>query len=258
LERLPGVSIIPGTDVSDLTRRFQVWQAMTHLTEIDNPMDSPMLDSVVDALGPMPGMRAIDIPCGRGELLIRLAGRGVEGEGVDISPWVIRDAHERATSRGRRIALHLGDAKAFPRTQEHQLACSLGGSWIWNGTAGTLRALSELVLPGGRVALGDVVLRDGADPAELEGVGAPLTRTHLGTQARAVGLEPIEWFVADTGAWEEYVWGWSDGIDAFTRDPTLRSEYRAFAATGTEELAKARKHFEWVVLVAEARRLPTR
>ncbi len=252
LDRLPGVVVPADVDVPELAGRFEVWQALTHGFDIDNPMDSVTLDKVITALAPETGMQAIDIPCGRGELLLRLSAVGVTGTGVDISPWVIRDAARRAQRRGQTLHLHLGDGKAFPASASWDIACSLGGSWIWNGTGGTLRALAALTRPGGRVALGDIVLKEGADPTQLDGVGTPLTRLQLAEQAALVGLTPLSWFIDNAAAWERYVEAWPSHIETFTRDPSKRAEYGTFAARGREEFARERESFEWVVMVAES------
>lgn len=252
LELVPGVILSAGVDVDELAVRFEVWQALTHGFQIDNPMDSSTLDEVIVALAPQPGMRAIDIPCGRGELLLRLADRGVLGTGVDLSPWVIRDAAVRASTRGQPLALHLGDGKAFPRSPNWEIACSLGGSWIWNGTAGTLQALAALTTVGGRIALGDIVLKEGADPTELDGVGVPLTRSQLAEQAKSVGLTPSAWFTDNAAAWERYVEAWPGHIARFTHDPAKWAAYGAFAEQGRDEFAREQELFEWVVMVAEA------
>ncbi len=249
LVQLPGVHIGPDVDVGDLAARFETFQALTHGFVIDNPMSSEALDAVVDALDPRPGMRAVDVPCGRGELLLRLADRGVAGSGVDLSPWVVRDAHDRARSRGHQLTLHLGDGKGFPYPTDNDVACSLGGSWIWNGPVGTVRALAGMVKPGGRVAFGDVVLRPGADVTAVEG-GVPLSRARLEAEAVACGLEPVAWFSSDIVEWERYVMESFAHIDAFTDDPERRAAYYAFAREGAAEFERERSSFEWVVLVA--------
>ena len=245
------IEILPGVDVDELAERFRIWQALTHGFLIDNPMTSETLDRLIDALGPEPGMHAIDIPGGRGELLCRLAERGVEGTGVDISPWVLRDAATRATKRGLDLHLVLGDGKAFPREPRWDLATSIGGSWIWNGTRGTLNALGALLRDGGRGALGDLVLRDGVDPVSLDGVGVPLTRDVLLDQAREAGLEPLDVIESDEEAWRSYAERCVDFAGSWTVDEAFTREAVAFARSGVDEFEAEVASFEWIVVVCE-------
>lgn len=246
-----GIEILPGTDVPALTSRFRVWQAITHGFEIDNPMTSTDLASVVDHLRPAPGMCAVDIPGGRGELLFRLSVHGVAGTGVDISPWVVRDAAERAAARGVALRVVLGDGKAFPREERWDLATSLGGSWIWNGTQGTLHALAGLLRDGGRGAIGDLVLRDGVDPVHLEGVGTPLTMDALLAQADASGMVPVAIVESSEEAWRSYAERCVGFAASWTEDAMFTAEAVAFARSGVEECEAEVASFRWVVVVFE-------
>ncbi|NND85200.1 MAG: methyltransferase domain-containing protein, partial [Acidimicrobiia bacterium] len=198
-------------------------------------------------LTPRRGERAIDIPAGRGELLCRLAERGVHGTGVDISPWVVRDAAERAAERGVSIDLVLGDGKAFPSEPAWDLATSLGGSWIWNGTAGTLRALAGLLAEGGRAAMGDVVLREG--PVDLDGSGIPLTRAALEEQATAAGLTVLDWVESADDDWRAYVESGVGFARSWGDDPAFTARAVAFAEEAVREFEAEVASFEWLVVV---------
>lgn len=252
-----GVRILPGTDVDELADRFRIWQALTHGFLIDNPMTSETLDEVIAHLDPTPGARAVDIPGGRGELLCRLAERGVAGTGVDISPWVVRDAAERASERGVDLDLVLGDGKAFERRPDWDIATSIGGSWIWNGTRGTLRALGGLLAEGGRAALGDLVLRDGVDPVALDGVGTPLTRQALEAQIAAEGLVATAWIPSDDEAWRDYVESCVGFARSWGDDPAFTASAVEFAEEGVAEFEAEVASFEWIVVVL-ARQADTR
>ena len=63
-----------------------------------------------------PGMRVLDIGCGRGELVLHAARRGAEVVGVDFSPGCLRLTRRvlRFAPRGARIALGRADATALP------------------------------------------------------------------------------------------------------------------------------------------------
>ncbi len=54
-----------------------------------------------------PGMRVLDVGCGRGEILRRCAGLGVEAHGIDYAPVAVRMAREAGT-------VYQADAKRLP------------------------------------------------------------------------------------------------------------------------------------------------
>ena len=65
-----------------------------------NPMSEEALARLVELLRLPPDARVVDIACGKGEFLIRLAeAYGVRGTGVDISPYFILAAEARLKMR---------------------------------------------------------------------------------------------------------------------------------------------------------------
>ena len=63
-----------------------------------------------------PGMRVLDIGCGRGEIVLHAARRGAEVVGIDYSPACLRLTRQtlRLAPREARIALGCADATALP------------------------------------------------------------------------------------------------------------------------------------------------
>ena len=85
--------------------------------DILNPLGSRKLDVLLDlAASGRPRPTVVDMGCGKGEALIRLAERhGARGVGVDISPPFVRKARRRARARvpGRGLRFVLGDGAAY-------------------------------------------------------------------------------------------------------------------------------------------------
>jgi len=179
------VEILPGVDVASLWDRFELFEALHHTAHntaddtahntatpgpgaIATPMSSADLDGVVEAIAPQAGERALDLACGYGELLRRLRSRVmIAGRGVDLSPWMLAAA---ARTGETDLGWTLGGAKEYlarTPTPAWDIVCCLGASWIWYGLHGTIRAVAAATAPGGRVAIGDLHLRDGIDPETI-------------------------------------------------------------------------------------------
>jgi SAM-dependent methyltransferase len=58
-----------------------------------------------------PPQRILDLPCGQGRHAIELARRGYQMTGVDISPFMIQVARERAKASGVRVRWLTGDMR---------------------------------------------------------------------------------------------------------------------------------------------------
>lgn len=79
------------------------------------PWFQPIAQGLVDELAPRPGEAALDVGCGRGAVLLRLAeavapdGRAV---GIDVSPRMIELARAEAAKHGLEVDARVGDAMA--------------------------------------------------------------------------------------------------------------------------------------------------
>lgn len=66
--------------------------------------DEVVTPGVLRLLEPRRGQRVLDVACGPGELVLRLAGMGVEAVGVDAAPRMIEIARHRAEQARPRVA----------------------------------------------------------------------------------------------------------------------------------------------------------
>ena len=252
------VVVLEGTDVDGEWERFQPYEPLHHLQEICNPMSDEELDRVIAALAPMSGHHVVDIGCGPGELLLRIAARhDVDAVGVDRSPWMITRAHERSRTRPLRgrVEWWLGDGTGVGDGREWDLAVCLGASWVWHGFAGTARALRNRVRPGGRIAIGDLRLRAGADPALLP--GSVLTGGDQLEAMETLALDPIVELVSDDASWRAY----HERVIANAELYAIGSEgdplwdRRDLARDWMEDFERDRQVMTWSVWVAE-RQIP--
>ena len=127
---------------------------------ICNPTSDEKLTRLVELLRLPTGAQVVDIACGKGEFLIRLAeAYGARGVGIDISPFFIAEARKRLDARasGAGVTFTEMNGSDFRPDEPYSLdlASCIGASWIFGGHAGTLDALAGMVKPGGWVVVGE-------------------------------------------------------------------------------------------------------
>ena len=174
--------------------------AITHRDHVlCNPLSEPKLDEMIRLLDLPRGARVLDIACGKGELLVRLAERhAISGVGVDLSPYCIATLRALAAARvpGAELELLTLDGVDYGGAPgSFDLACCVGASWTFGGHEATLRALAAFVRPGGQVLVGEPFWRRDPEPAYLEWSG--MHHPDFGTHAEnvrvgiSVGLVPL-------------------------------------------------------------------
>jgi SAM-dependent methyltransferase len=179
---------------------------------ICNPTSERKLDELIELLELHAKARVLDIACGKAELLIRLVERyGVTGDGVDLSPFAVRDARARASARvpGHALAIHEQDGRLFQfATGSYDLAMCIGASWTFGGYSETLLALRRAVRPGGLIVVGEPFWRDtpGADylaasGLELSSFGTHATNAAAGTDLALAFLYAL---VSSEDDWDRY------------------------------------------------------
>ncbi|WP_189210160.1 SAM-dependent methyltransferase [Actinokineospora fastidiosa] len=126
--------------------------------DFNGPLSSARADQLLTTLGPLEGRRVVDLGCGWGELLLRAVARGAVGHGVDLDAAAIEHGRATAEARGLAVTLEVGDAGAW--TGSADVVIVNGATHVWGGdpvdhTANALRAVHELLRPGGRLLLGE-------------------------------------------------------------------------------------------------------
>jgi len=178
-----------------------------------NPTSLAKLDDVIALLGLKPGARVVDIACGKGELLARLAERyGLSGVGVDLSPFCIADARVKLQQRAPKANIEfvqMDGAKYHPdRPEAFELASCIGASWVFGGHRGTLRALKGMATPGGYVLVGEIFWLKEPDPEYLaaDGLTRDFCADHFGNVriAQEEGLVPLYAAVSSGDDWDRY------------------------------------------------------
>ncbi len=178
-----------------------------------NPTSGEKLARLVGLLRLGAQARVVDIACGKGEFLMRLAeAYRIRGTGIDLSPFFVTDARRRLQARapGAEVVFSQMNGSDYRPDEPHSLALAscLGASWVFGGHAGTLSALASMVAPGGWVVVGEPYwLRE---PAEEYLTASELTRDGFGTHpgnveaGESLGLELLHTLVSSQDDWDTY------------------------------------------------------
>lgn len=228
-----------------------------------NPFTEDQLALLAQICRLRPGMRQLDLCCGKAELLCSWAAQyGIAGTGVDISKVFLAAARQRAAELGvaERVALVEADAGKYPlEPGAYDLVSCIGATWIGGGLAGTL----ALMRPGLRdrdslLLVGEPFwLEDAPDEAYQQIVGGDREAylSLAGTLGRieAAGFELVEMVLADHHGWDRYAaMQWravSDYLREHPDDPEA-AELRTWIDRARREyLAYGRRYFGWGVFV---------
>ncbi len=128
------------------------------------------VDEALAACG-LRGGRALELGCGAGEVTLRLAERGFEAYGVDISPTAIQWATEKAAERGAQVDFRAGNVTSLEAYADGFFDFVLDGLClhciIGDDRARFLSSVRRVLKPGGvfhvQTMCGDVT-----DPKVLE------------------------------------------------------------------------------------------
>ncbi len=176
-----------------------------------HPHDPGALERLIDAAGLGPQSTALDIGCGRAEVVLRISERtGAAARAIDASPIAIDAARQAAAERDPDGRLTLDCARFDPaRAVPADLVVCIGSTHVVGGFEAGLPTLIGLMRPGGRLLIGDGFWASEPDPAWLErrfggDRGAFSSWDALLASAWAAGLTPIATHRVSADGWRAY------------------------------------------------------
>ena len=167
-----------------------------------NPLSEAALDEAIALLEPPPGARVLDVACGRGEVLRRVAERfEVEATGYDSDAALIESGPPG-------LDLQVRDS---PPPGPFDVVLCIASSHALGGFPDALRVLGELVPPGGEVLLGEGYWRRPPSAEYLDALGGASPDelpdyTGLMRASEEAGLTPLHSSVASESDWDRYEW----------------------------------------------------
>jgi SAM-dependent methyltransferase len=191
--------------------RWKYYDIIHQRHSVMNPVDETKLERLYDLLELKPNARVIDIGCGKGEMLIRLAEKyDIKGLGIDKSPYCIREAQKRKHQRipqANLTFLEMDGAQYNPETREYSdLTMCIGATWIYGGYKNTIRALCGMTRAPGFVVVGEPFWRTNPPKEYLqsEGLSADSFDTHHGNvrTGESEGLRLVFTIVSSKEDWD--------------------------------------------------------
>jgi len=177
-----------------------------------NPFTEEQLMLLGEICRLQPGMKQLDLACGKGEMLCRwIQTYGISGEGVDISSVFLDAAKQRAAELNvsEKVRFVQGDAGEYPQpTHDFDVVSCIGATWIGKGLTGTLELMKPAHKPGGLLLVGEpywiepplesVYAAMGVSKDDFVSLEETLDRFE------SAGTRLVEMVLADHNGWDRY------------------------------------------------------
>ncbi len=234
---------------------------------IMNPFTEEQLMLLGEICGLQPGIRQLDLACGKGEMLSRWAkAHGITGVGVDISAVFLEAARQRAAELGvsSKIEFVREDAAKYSaEPHAFDVVSCIGATWIGGGLAGTLEIMKKALKDDDDALLlvGEPFWWEEPSEEALEAEGAQREDFAVGLDGilarfEASDVHLLEMVIAAADGWDRYSakhWmtldRWlrenPDDVDAEEVRQKLMDERRGY-------LRHTRRSFGWGVFVLRA------
>ncbi len=233
---------------------------------ICNPTSEEKLGRLVELLRLPPNARVVDIACGKGEFLTRLAEAYRVGcVGIDLSPFFVAEAGSRLRVRvpaAQVVFLQMNGADFQPdEPHSFTVASCIGASWVYGGHAGTVDALIRMVVPGGWVITGEPywLQEPSEEYLQVLGEGREAFGTHAGNVevGEERGLDLVHTLVSNKDDWDRYEGlQWAATVEyarSHSDDPDLPELVRRVAKERAAYLRWGRDTLGWAIYVFRRR-----
>jgi SAM-dependent methyltransferase len=187
--------------------------------DFNAPMSDERAAKLIAGLAVTPQDHVLDLGCGWGEFLLRVAESEptCRATGIDADTEMIERGRRNASDRriDDRVTLEVGDISAFEA--EANVVIASGVSHAWGGTQPMLAALKRSVRPGGKVLIGDGIWRCPPTDAALQALEATaddfLSLAAIVDAAIASGYRLLGISEVNDDEWDDFESGWCAGYE---------------------------------------------
>ena len=211
-----------------------------------NPTSEQKLDQLIEYIEAKDGSQILDVGCGKGWLLRRIAQKyAIQGVGVELREGTVQQAHElneQTTLKGKLDFVQM-DAKQFQPSQQFDIVMCIGASFAIGTFEDMLDIIVPWVKPGGVLAVGDIYARVESLPKESAvhfSGGHPRTFSETIAMLDTAPLDLVAAIDSSLDEWDRY-----ESLHAYAANRWLREnpnhvDYDKFA-----KLARSfkRNHF---------------
>ena len=229
---------------------------------IMNPMSKEKLNGLYSLLNLKTKTRVLDIACGKGESLIRLAELfNISGIGVDISPYFIKycmnERKKRISNSDIKFIEMDGAEYKCEDGKLFDLSMCIGASWIYKGYKGTIEALKKMTKSDGLIIIGEPywLKEPSIEYLKKSSIEKDLYNSHYGNIdiGEKNGLCCIFTLVSNHDDWDYYetLWWWStmDYVTENPDDPDNQEILEKVKRAKKEYLLYGRDTFGWAIYV---------
>ena len=230
--------------------------------QLCNPLNTEKFERLCQLLRLKRGERVLDIACGKGEFLIRLAELyDIAGVGIDISPYCIRDSEEKRRKRVPNSDIEfvkMDGADYRPKVPlSFDVALCIGASWVYGGHRGAIQALKGMVKKGGLIVVGEPfwLTEPSQEYLEVEGIKKDDFGTHYDNVkvGEDEGLTCLYTLVSGYDDWDHYEtlqwWAIDEYIRAHPDDPDIHELVERKTREKNLYLQRGRETVGWAVYV---------
>lgn len=183
------------------------WSIVEEHHDIQNPSSPAKFDHLIDVAQLQAHHHVLDIGCGRGWLLNRIATRtSAKGTGIEFNPWFCQSAQQRAIDAGvaDRITIIQSDARdvQLPPHSFDAVFC-VGATFALGGLISAVAFARTVAKPGAPIVIGDIFRYDAQAPESLNDYGFVPTLAELVDIVRG-NNEPYEMLVSTLEEWDRY------------------------------------------------------
>lgn len=126
-------------------------------TDLGSITEARELEVVFDLVGPMDGLRILDVGCGDGVYVVEAGRRGATVTGVDSSAEMLVATGRRAGENGVEVQLCRGDAGALPFDDaSFDVVVAITMLCLVPDPTAAVAEMARVLAPGGRLIVGEL------------------------------------------------------------------------------------------------------